>query len=209
VITAQRIATTWRPRRSRLEKTTSEGTFLEPAPNFGAAHDAGQADTCAQLTIAHICATTSMQLSSARCRPLAERPGPIPAVWHAGPRGLLWHPVPSASRGPECRETIHPFAATCPSCGADLDAHRRRTAKRRRQLAFPRITNDVTDIVVVALIMLLLALFAPLFGAVLALFIVWHAHNHSQVARRNIAIVCAAVAIFNLAAPEALAPHLI
>ena len=54
VITAQRIATTWRPRRSRLEKTTSEGTFLEPGPSFGAAHDAGQAGTCAQLTIAHI-----------------------------------------------------------------------------------------------------------------------------------------------------------
>jgi hypothetical protein len=57
----QRIATTWRPRRSRLEKTPSEGTFLEPAPSFGAAHDAGQAGTCAQLTIAHVCATTSGQ----------------------------------------------------------------------------------------------------------------------------------------------------
>ena len=118
--------------------------------------------------------------------------------------------MPSANRCPECRETIHPFAATCPSCGADLDAHRHRTATRKRpQIAIPRLTNGATDLVVVTLIMLLLALFAPLFGAVLALFIVWHAHHHSQVARRNIAIVCAAIAIFNLAAPGALLPHLV
>lgn len=73
----------------------------------------------------------------------------------------------------------------------------------------PRLTNDVTDLVVVALVLLLLALFVPLFGALLALFIVWHAHNCGLVARRNIAIVCAAIAIFNLVAPDVLLPHLI
>jgi hypothetical protein len=75
VITAQRIATTWRPRRSRLEKTTSEGTFLVPAPSFGAAHDAGQPGTCAQLTIAHICATTSAKSSSRAVPPALEANG--------------------------------------------------------------------------------------------------------------------------------------
>jgi hypothetical protein len=118
--------------------------------------------------------------------------------------------MPSANRCPKCRETIHPFAATCPSCGADLDAHRRRAATRRRpQISVPRMTNHVFDLVVVTLIMLLLALFAPLFGALLALFIVWHGHRNGQVARRNIAIVCAAIAIFNLAAPHVLLPHLV
>ncbi len=120
--------------------------------------------------------------------------------------------MPSANRCPECRETIHPFAATCPSCGADLDAHRRRRAAaqgRRSHIGFPRLANDVTDLVVLTLIMLLLALFAPLFGALFALFIVWRAHHNGPVVRRNIAIVCAAIAIFNLAAPEALLPHLI
>ena len=57
--------------------------------------------------------------------------------------------------------------------------------------------------------MLLLALFAPLFGALFALFIVWHAHHHGPIVRRNIAIVCAALAIFNLAAPDVLLPHII
>jgi hypothetical protein len=119
--------------------------------------------------------------------------------------------MPSANRCPKCRETIHPFAATCPSCGADLDAHRRRAATRRRRprIEFPRLTNRVVDIAVITLIMLLLALFAPLFGALLALFIVWHAHHCGEIARRNIAIVCAAIAIFNLADPGALLPHLI
>jgi hypothetical protein len=119
--------------------------------------------------------------------------------------------MPSANRCPGCRETIHPFAATCPSCGADLDAQRRRAASRHRrpQVQFPRLGHDGADLVVAALIMLLLALFAPLFGALLALLIVWHAHHNGPVARRNTAIVCAAIAIFNLAAPQVLLPHLV
>ncbi|HTX08842.1 MAG TPA: hypothetical protein VME22_09535 [Solirubrobacteraceae bacterium] len=119
--------------------------------------------------------------------------------------------MPSANRCPNCRETIHPFAATCPSCGADLDAHRRSAGNRPRwrQIKVPRITNKVIDLVVVAVVLLLLALFAPLFGAALALFVVWQAHHSGLVARRNIAIVCAAIAIFNLAVPNALLPHLV
>jgi hypothetical protein len=120
--------------------------------------------------------------------------------------------MPSANRCPECRETIHPTAATCPSCGADLDAHRRRRVAaqpRRPQIGLPRFADDVTDLVVVTLIMLLLALFAPLIGAVFALVVVWHAHHNGPIARRNSAIVCAALAIFNLLAPQVLLPHLI
>jgi hypothetical protein len=119
--------------------------------------------------------------------------------------------MPSANRCPKCREAIHPFAATCPSCGADLDAHRRRAAGRQRwrQIEVPRLTNNVTDLVVVALVLLLLALFVPLFGALLALFVVWQANNTGLVGWRNVAIVCAAIAIFNLAAPDVLLPHLL
>jgi hypothetical protein len=119
--------------------------------------------------------------------------------------------MPSANRCPKCRETIHPFAATCPSCGADLDAYRRRASTRRQgpRLELPRVTNRAVDVVVLTLIMLLLALFAPLFGALLALFIVWHGQRSGDISRRNIAIVCAAIAIFNLADPGALLPHLL
>jgi hypothetical protein len=133
------------------------------------------------------------------------------AGWHSRRCRLPCRPMPSANRCPECRETIHPFAATCPSCGADLDAHRRRSATRPRRprSELPRLADDVTDLVVVTVVMLLLALFAPLFGALLSLFTVWHAHHNGPVARRNSAIVCAAIAIFNLAAPGVLLPHLI
>jgi hypothetical protein len=119
--------------------------------------------------------------------------------------------MPSANRCPECREAIHPFAATCPSCGADLDAHRRRADSRRgwRRIGAPRLNNDVTDLIVVTLVLLLLAVFAPLFGALLALFVVWHALQNGLAARRNVAIVCTAIAIFNLAAPDVLLPHLV
>lgn len=126
----------------------------------------------------------------------------------AGYRALA---MPSANRCPKCRETIHPFAATCPSCGTDLDAHRRGVTGRQqwRRIQVPRLTNDLTDLVVVAVVLLLLALFAPLFGALLALFIIWHGLTNGLVARRNIAIVCLALAIFNLVAPQVLLSHLI
>ena len=108
--------------------------------------------------------------------------------------------MPSANRCPKCRQTIHPFAATCPSCGADLDAHRRRAAGRRRwrQIEVPHLANNVTDLIVVGLVLLLLAL-----------FIGWQSHRTRLFARRNIAIVCMAIAMFNLAAPGVLLPHLI
>jgi hypothetical protein len=77
------------------------------------------------------------------------------------------------------------------------------------QIEVPRVTNNISDLIVVGLVMLLLALFAPLFGALLALFIVWHSHRTGLVARRNIAVVCAAIAVFNLAAPQVLLGHLL
>ena len=57
--------------------------------------------------------------------------------------------------------------------------------------------------------LLLFALFAPLFGVLLGLFIVWQSHHNDLIARRNIAAACAALAIFNLAAPDVLLGHLI
>ncbi len=54
---------------------------------------------------------------------------------------------------------------------------------------------------VVTLVLLLLALYAPLWGALLALFIVWHSHQHGLVLRRGIAIGCLALAMVNVFAP--------
>ena len=57
-----------------------------------------------------------------------------------------------------------------------------------------------------AVVLLLLALYAPLFGALIALFVVWHSHHNGLTARRNVAIVGASLAIFDLLAPDVLLP---
>ncbi len=105
---------------------------------------------------------------------------------------------------------MHPFAAGCPTCGADLDAARRERASAgsRTRPALPAVPRDLLDIVIPALVLLLLALYVPFAGAILGLFIVWHSHHHALIARRNIAALCAALAIFNLFAPTVLAPAL-
>jgi ABC-type polysaccharide transport system permease subunit len=105
---------------------------------------------------------------------------------------------------------MHPFAAGCPTCGADLDAARRQQApsRSRSRVALPAVQRDLVDLLVPAIVLLLLALFAPLFGALIALFVVWHSHHNSLTARRNVAIACAALAIFNLFAPDVLRPAL-
>jgi hypothetical protein len=143
-----------------------------------------------------------------------------------------------ANECPECRENIHPFAAMCPNCGADLDAHRRRlrtgaapkprrvtqkprrvprvtqkprrvprvTQKARRVPAVPAFSRETTDAVILTIVMLLLALYAPIYGAVFGLFIVWHSVHNGLTTRRNVAIACSALAIFNLMAPSVLLP---
>ena len=105
---------------------------------------------------------------------------------------------------------MHPFAAGCPTCGADLDAARRQQAgtQSRTRVALPTIQRDLVDLLVPAIVLVLLALFAPLFGALISLFVVWHSHHNSLTARRNVAIACAALAIFNLFAPDVLRPAL-
>ena len=114
----------------------------------------------------------------------------------------------SVNRCPDCRAQVHPTAALCHACGADMDAHRRRLrqggshrARLGLRLPAPSAGLDLTDLVVLTLIMLVLALFVPLYGAVFSLFMVWHSHHNSLVARRNAAAACAALALFNLLAP--------
>ena len=117
-----------------------------------------------------------------------------------------------ASRCPECRARVHPYAAGCPSCGADLDAYRRQRAKsplQRARLQVPSVRIDLFDLVVPTVVMLLVALFAPLVGVVLALFIMWHSHHNGLVWRRNVACACAALALVNLLVPSFIEPHLI
>ena len=127
VITAQPIATTWRPRRSRLEKATSERRFLEPAPSFSAAHDARQADTCVQLPIAHICGRTSSRRKS-RSPQRAFAPRPTSRL-RRRPRCRASLPAGRAVRR-RAREAGAPSPATAPATRCIVDGRRRPTEEK-------------------------------------------------------------------------------
>jgi hypothetical protein len=74
----------------------------------------------------------------------------------------------------------------------------------------PGLSTDLTDLVVITLIMLLLAMFAPIYGALLALLVFWHAHHNALTLRRRVAGFCAGLALFNVAFPDVLyLPHLL
>ena len=102
-----------------------------------------------------------------------------------------------ADRCPECRSPIHPFAATCSNCGADLDAHRRRLREGRRRLTArpPRVSLDreLRDLVLITVVMLLLALYAPLFGIVLALIVGWQGRRNGAARQERAALVCGGI----------------
>jgi hypothetical protein len=81
-------------------------------------------------------------------------------------------------------------------------------APPRRRIGLPPVRRDLVELLVPAVVLLLLALFAPLYGALVSLFIVWHSHHNGLTARRNIAIACTALAIFDLLAPDVILPSL-
>jgi hypothetical protein len=62
------------------------------------------------------------------------------------------------------------------------------------------LSRELTDLVIITIVMIVLALYYPLFGALLSLFILWHSIHNGLIGRRNAAIGCTALAIFNLGA---------
>jgi hypothetical protein len=108
---------------------------------------------------------------------------------------------------------VSPYAAGCALCGADLDAERQRRDTRvkrflRRPLTARRLRFDGQEIALVA-ILLLLALFAPPLGFLLALLVGFWAHANDNRPVRNVAIAAALLAvIWTVAARELAAPVL-
>lgn len=89
------------------------------------------------------------------------------------------------------------FAAGCAICGADLEAHRARAASRRR-VSLPSVS--VADRTLWMGVLVLLALFAPVLGLLLA---AWTAYDRgSDVVLRNVALGAAAVAVALLLIPS-------
>jgi hypothetical protein len=114
------------------------------------------------------------------------------------------------NRCPDCGRPVSPFAAGCAICGADLDAHRRRIGETPSRPSFrtgiPVTYGDTTDLVIATVVMGLLAVFAPLYGALLSALVIWQSERTGNTARRNVAIFCAALAVFDLLDPSVLVP---
>jgi predicted amidophosphoribosyltransferase len=118
--------------------------------------------------------------------------------------------MPRASVCPNCGQPVSTFAAGCALCGADLEAHRAQLRARPPLLSRvaarrPRarhIQADATDLAMLS-VPLLLALFSPLFGLLLAAFCAWAKHRDGDLAMRNILIGLGALALVGMFFPLA------
>ena len=117
---------------------------------------------------------------------------------------------PRASVCPNCGQPVSTFAAGCALCGADLETHRAQLRARppltrlaARRPRMPDLQLDATDLAMLA-VTLLLALFAPLFGLLLAAFCAWAKHREGQLTLRNVLIGLGALALVGMLFPFAL-----
>jgi hypothetical protein len=110
------------------------------------------------------------------------------------------------SRCPKCGEPVSQFAAGCAICGTDLIAARAERERRQRSVAalpgrlrnsLPRIGDDPLKVAIAALVVL----FAPLFGALLAGFFAYQAHNDGQTGVRNVMLALSTLGVLFLAFP--------
>jgi hypothetical protein len=100
-----------------------------------------------------------------------------------------------ANRCPECGERVTPFAAGCALCGADLDPQRHTRSPgpvSRWSPALPTLPGVNHD-VVAAIVLTLLALFAPLLGLLISGLRAYGEERAGRVRQRNIALAFAAI----------------
>jgi hypothetical protein len=111
---------------------------------------------------------------------------------------------------PNCGQPVSTFAAGCALCGTDLEAHRAQLRARpplltrfaARRPRAPDVQVDATDLAMLS-VTLVLALFAPLFGLLLACFCAWAKHRDGDLALRNILLGLAALALVGMFFPLA------
>lgn len=108
-------------------------------------------------------------------------------------------------RCPRCGTATTPFAAGCAVCGEDLEAARRPRRTRSfpaiRAPALPGRQRELAEDAVAMLLMLVVAVYSPLFGIGLALLIAWDSNRNGRRLRRNLALVALAVAVLAIFAP--------
>jgi hypothetical protein len=105
-----------------------------------------------------------------------------------------------AGRCPHCGERVSPFAAGCALCGASLDPRRHQRGRRGPSLSLPRLSlqREATALVV---ILVLMAVFAPFFGALLGGYVAWDRARRGDVALQRVALAAAAASVVMLLIP--------
>ena len=100
------------------------------------------------------------------------------------------------SKCPSCGEPVSQFAAGCAICGADLDQARRDHAARRARMpsapALPRVPEGLVTVG----LLLIVTLFLPLLGIILALLAINRQASLSSEAGTRVALF--AVAAFGV-----------
>ena len=98
---------------------------------------------------------------------------------------------------------MSPFAAGCALCGAELDV--RRHSRRGPRVSLPSIGGAGPRAVDVAAVVLLvlLTLFAPLFGLIVGGLRAWAMEREGRTVQRNVAIVLAGACVVFLIDPIA------
>jgi hypothetical protein len=114
--------------------------------------------------------------------------------------------VPRAGRCPNCGEPVSAFAAGCAICGADLEAARRKQERNpvlrvQRGAGALRPAPGVWTNVLLVAVLVLFALFFSLLGLLLSALIAYDRNRNGQLAMRNVAIGCGALALAVLLAP--------
>ena len=102
---------------------------------------------------------------------------------------------------PNCGTPASQFADGCAICGEDLVAARERRERRRRALSVPasgRLPHISGQDALIAGLMLVVAIGAPLVGGVLAGLFAYQANSEGNIARRNLCLIAVAVAIIEI-----------
>ncbi len=103
---------------------------------------------------------------------------------------------------PRCGSAVSQFAAGCSVCGADLERLRRRP---RTSLAaavqIPYHSRALVERVLLTLLMVLVALLAPLYGMALAGLVFVDRRRRGHRTMRNMAVVCFGLALASFFVP--------
>src|ERR1700733_14316607 len=92
---------------------------------------------------------------------------------------------------PRCGSPVTPYAAGCGVCGADLERLRRRRQiglPAARRAAFPGIAGNLFQNALLVVLMLVVALFAPIFGLLVAALVAFDRNRRGERTMRNLAI---------------------